>query len=99
MDGWPWLARLGRCLQTVVQLDVGAVEGRVEAAADLLASLARGSDRWSLLVAAVGVAITARRAGAASLAADAGAHVARLTAELGAPALAGVIDQLGDVDL
>ncbi len=68
MDGWPWLARLGRCLQTAVQLEVGAVEGRVEAAADLLTSLARGSDRWSLLVAAVGVAITARRAGAASLA-------------------------------
>ena len=97
MDGWPWLARLGRCLQTVVQLDVGVVDGRVEAAADLLASLARGSDRWSLLVAAVGIAITARRAGAESLAADASAQVARLTSELGAPALAGVIDQLGDV--
>ncbi|HYI54830.1 MAG TPA: AAA family ATPase [Microlunatus sp.] len=95
MDGWPWLARLGRCLQMVVQLDIGMAEGRVEAATDLLASLARGSDRWSLLVAAVGIAITARRAGAESLAADAVAHVARLTAELGAPTLAGVIDQLG----
>ena len=94
MDGWPWLARLGRCLQTVVQLDVGLADGRVEAAADLLASLARGSDRWSLLVAAVGLAITARRAGAEGLAADASAQVVRLTAELGAPALAGVVDHL-----
>ncbi len=96
MDGWPWLARLGRCLQMVVQLDVGAAGGRVEAAADLLASLARGSDRWSLLVAAVGVAVTAQRAGAESLATDAGAQVVRLTAELGAPALAGVIDRLSE---
>ncbi|HEY5788871.1 MAG TPA: AAA family ATPase [Microlunatus sp.] len=94
MDGWPWLARLGRCLQTVVQLDVGLADGRVEAAADLLASLARGSDRWSLLVAAVGLAITARRAGAAVLAADASAQVARLATELGAPALAGAVDHL-----
>ena len=97
MDGWPWLARLGRCVQTVVQLEVGAVDGRVEAAADLLTSLARSGDRWSLLVAAVGVAITARRCGAASLAADASARVARLTAELGAPALSGVVEQLSGV--
>jgi DNA-binding SARP family transcriptional activator/tetratricopeptide (TPR) repeat protein len=97
MDGWPWLARLGRCVQTVVQLEVGAADGRVEAAADLLASLARSGDRWSLVVAAVGLAITARRSGAASLAADASARVARLTAELGAPALAGVIDRLSGV--
>ena len=96
MDGWPWLARLGRCLQTVVQLDVGVADGRIEAAADLLASLARGSDRWSLLVAAVGLAITGRRAGAAELAADASAQVTRLATELGAPALAGVVDHLSD---
>jgi DNA-binding SARP family transcriptional activator len=97
MDGWPWLARLGRCLQTVVQLELGVVDGRVEAAADLLASLARGSDSWSLLVAAFGIAITARRVGAEGLAADATAHVARLAAELGAPALAGAVDQLSEV--
>ena len=97
MDGWPWLARLGRCLQTAVQLEIGAMDGRVEAAADLLTSLARGSDRWALLIAAVSVAIAARRTGATSLAADASTQVVRLTSELGAPALAGVIDQLTDV--
>ena len=94
MEGWPWLARLGRCLQTVVQLDVGSVDGRVEAAADLLTSLARGGDRWSQLVAAVGIAITAGRVGALSLAGDANAQVAALTRELGAPALAGVVTHL-----
>ena len=108
MDGWPWLARLGRCLQTVVQLDGrgagieisggvgGGTDGRVEAAADLLLSLRHG-DPWSSLLAAVGVALTAPRIGADALAAAARAETARLTTELGAPALAGVIDRLSGV--
>ena len=95
MDGWPWLARLGRCLQTAVQLDGGAVDGAVDAAADLLDSLRTG-DGWSLLVAAVSVAVTAARAGAHALAAHARAEVARLSSELGAPALVGMTNRLGD---
>ncbi|HEY5980341.1 MAG TPA: winged helix-turn-helix domain-containing protein [Microlunatus sp.] len=97
VHGWPWLARLGRCLQMAVQLDVGGVEGQVEAAADLLASLARSPDRWSLLVAAVAIAVAARRAAADALVAEASAQVTRLTAELGAPALAGVVDHLAEL--
>lgn len=93
MEGWPWLARLGRCLQTAVQLDGGGTGGRVEAAAELLVSLRR-ADPWSQLVAAVGVALAAGRVGADALAADARAELDRLAAELGAPALIGVPDRL-----
>ena len=70
----------------------------MEAAADLLLSLARSSDGWSSLLAAVGVALTAPRVGADALAAAARARGRRgWPAELGSPALARVIDRLSGV--
>ena len=107
MDGWPWLARFGRCLQTACSWTAGGrdeisggvgggTDGRVEAAADLLLSLRHG-DPGRLAVAAVGVALTAPAGRCGALAAAARAETARLTTELGAPALAGVIDRLSGV--
>ena len=95
MDGWPWLARLGRSLQMIVQLHDGE-EWRVEAAFDLLAGLGRVGDRWSHLVAAVGITIAARQVGAETLAVEARRQAADLSGELGAPALVGVIDRLAE---
>lgn len=93
IDGWPWLARIGRSLQAMVQLP-GGEAWRVAAATDLLAGLSRGGDRWSHLVAAVGIAVTAQRAGARTLAAAAREQAVQLAAELGAPALLGAIERL-----
>jgi len=93
MDGWPWLARLGRSLQTTAQLH-GAGTWRVEAAFDLLAGTGRGGDRWSQLVSAAGIAIAAHRAGAESLAADARRRAVGLCRELGAPVLLSAVDRL-----
>ncbi|HYI58869.1 MAG TPA: BTAD domain-containing putative transcriptional regulator [Microlunatus sp.] len=93
MDGWPWLARLGRGLQTIVQLHDGS-GWRVEAAFDLLAGLGRVGDRWSHLVAAVGIAVSAYRARALPLAVEARRQAVDLADALGAPALVGAIDRL-----
>lgn len=94
IDGWSWLTRLGRDLQTIVQLGSDAEPWRVEAAADLLAGLRRGHDRWSELVACVGIAVTARRVGADALAGSARDRARALAAVLGAPALGAVVDRL-----
>ena len=94
VDDWPWLARLGRDLQLVVQLAGGAEPWRVEAAADLLAGLRRGHDRWSELAACVGIAVVAQRAGADALAEAARDQARALVAALGAPALGMAMDRL-----
>lgn len=94
MDGWPWLARLGRTLQTVVQLGNGPEAWRADAAADLLDALKLGHDRWSQLVAAVGIAVTAPGVGAHALASEAREQARELGAALGAPALGAVIERL-----
>ncbi|MGB7983469.1 MAG: AAA family ATPase [Candidatus Nanopelagicales bacterium] len=97
MDGWPWLARLGRTLQTVLQLCTGPAGWRVDAAVDLLAALERGHDRWSQLVAAVGIAVTAPGVGAHALAGEAREQARALAADLGAPALGAAIERLSGV--
>lgn len=93
LNGWPWLARLSRILQTVVQLRGGTETWRIEAAADLLSSLGRGEDRWSQLVAAVGVSVAARLAGIDSLATSSRAQAELIAAELDAAAVAAMIGQ------
>lgn len=98
MDGWPWLARLGRILQAVVQLRMGTETWRVEAATDLLIGLGHGSDRWAHLVAAVGIAIAAEGPATATLERSARQQAAELAAALGAPALVGAIDRLSAID-
>ena len=92
VDGLPWLARLARGVLTIVQLGSGGEHWRVAAAADLLTGLERGHDQWSLLVAAVGITVSARRRGSDELAARAERTATRVASELGAPTRAAAID-------
>ncbi|BAK33370.1 hypothetical protein MLP_03560 [Microlunatus phosphovorus NM-1] len=91
LDGLPWLGRLGRSLQAMVQVRSGGV-WQGEVARDLLARLSSVGDRWSQLLITVGVAVAASRAGAQSVASDAGGRAVQLAGELGAPSLLALID-------
>lgn len=91
LDGWPWLGRLGRSLQAMVQLRSGGV-WQDEMARDLLARLSSIGDRWSQLLTAVGVAVAAGRAGDQSVANEAGGRAVQLAGEFGAPSLLALID-------
>lgn len=94
LEGWPWLARLGRSLLTAVRLLHPGGPAQVAAARDLLGTLARGPDRWSALVAAVCVGAAALRTGEPELVALARRQAGRLAAGLGAPTLVGALDAL-----
>lgn len=97
LDGWPWLGRLGRSLQAMVQVRSGGV-WQGEMARDLLARLSSAGDRWSQLLIAVGVAVAAGRAGAQPVVNDAGGRAVQLAGELGAPSLLALIDQSSPLD-
>ncbi|MDN5771476.1 MAG: winged helix-turn-helix domain-containing protein, partial [Microlunatus sp.] len=91
VDGWPWLARLGRSLQTMVQLHGPDEPWRMAAAEEELTALRRGEDSWTRLVAAVGIGVAARRVGERQLAGLARDQALRLARELDAPALMAVL--------
>ncbi|MFT4164623.1 MAG: BTAD domain-containing putative transcriptional regulator [Microlunatus sp.] len=97
LEGWPWLGRLGRSLQAMVQVRSGGV-WQGEMARDLLARLSSTGDRWSQLLIAVGVAVAAARAGVQPVANEAGGRAVQLAGEFGAPSLLALIDHSVPLD-
>jgi DNA-binding SARP family transcriptional activator len=86
VDGWPWLSRLARGLQTAMLLAADPTPWRISAATELLDDLERRDDRWTVCVASL--AIGAVSAGPQpSLATRTLQRAEDVATELGAPVL------------
>ena len=86
VDGWPWLSRIARGLQTAMLLAADPTPWRISAATELLDDLERGADRWTVCVTALAIGAVAVRH-QPSLATRTLQRAEDVAAELGAPVL------------
>ena len=57
VDGWPWLARLARSLQTAMLLATSPEPWRISGAAELMDDLERRGDRWTVCVTSLAMGV------------------------------------------
>lgn len=87
VDGWPWLARIARGLESAMLLAVAPTPWRVASAVELLDTLERQHDPWTQCLTSLAVGVGFAQAGREDLAAATFARAANLAGGLGAPAL------------
>jgi DNA-binding SARP family transcriptional activator/Ni2+-binding GTPase involved in maturation of urease and hydrogenase len=87
LEGWPWLSRLARSLQTAMLLAADPEPWRVSAAVELLDDLSRREDRWTLCLASLAIGAAYAGVDQASLAMRTLRRAEEVADELGAPVL------------
>jgi DNA-binding SARP family transcriptional activator/energy-coupling factor transporter ATP-binding protein EcfA2 len=87
LEGWPWLSRLARSLQTAMLLYAGREPWRLSAAAELLDDLDRRGDHWTLCLASLAIGAAYAGIDQASLAMRTLRRAEEVAGELGAPVL------------
>jgi DNA-binding SARP family transcriptional activator/energy-coupling factor transporter ATP-binding protein EcfA2 len=87
VEGWPWLSRLARSLQTALLLAVAPEPWRISAATDLLGDLERREDHWTLCLSSLAIGVAYAGIDEPALAARTLKRAEGVAAELGAPVL------------
>jgi DNA-binding SARP family transcriptional activator/energy-coupling factor transporter ATP-binding protein EcfA2 len=87
VEGWPWLSRLARSLQTALLLAAAPEPWRVSAAADLLGDLERREDHWTLCLSSLAIGAAYAEIDEPALAARTLKRAEDVAAKLGAPVL------------
>jgi ATP/maltotriose-dependent transcriptional regulator MalT/DNA-binding SARP family transcriptional activator len=87
VEGWPWLSRLARSLQTAMLLYAGPEPWRLSAAAELLDDLDRHGDHWTLCLASLAIGAAYAGIDQRPLAMQTLRRAEEVAAELGAPVL------------
>ena len=96
VDGWPWLARIARGVETAMLLAAAPSEWRVASAVELLDTLERQRDTWTECLTSLAVGVGFAQAGREDLATQTLARASNLADDLGAPALRQWADRLAD---
>ena len=86
-EGWPWLSRLARSLQTAMLLAAAPEPWRISAAAELLDDLEGRQDHWTLGLSSLAIGAAYAGIDQASLATRTLRQAENVAAELGAPVL------------
>jgi DNA-binding SARP family transcriptional activator len=86
-EGWPWLSRLARSLQTAMLLAAAPERWRISAAAELLDDLERRQDHWTLGLSSLAIGAAYAGIDQSSLATRTLRQAEDVAAELGAPVL------------
>lgn len=94
VEGWPWLARIARGVETAMLLAAAPSEWRVESAVELLETLARQHDAWTECLTSLAIGVGFAQAGREDLSTQTLARASNLADELGAPALRQWADEL-----
>ena len=97
VDGWPWLARIARGVETAMLLAATPSEWRIASAVELLDTLERQRDTWTECLTSLAVGVGFAQAGREDLAAETLARAANLADDLGAPALRHWADRLAEI--
>jgi DNA-binding SARP family transcriptional activator/energy-coupling factor transporter ATP-binding protein EcfA2 len=87
VEGWPWLSRLARSLQTALLLAGAPEPWRISAADDLLGDLERREDHWTLCLSSLAIGAAYARIDEPALAARTLRRAEDVAVMLGAPVL------------
>jgi DNA-binding SARP family transcriptional activator/energy-coupling factor transporter ATP-binding protein EcfA2 len=87
VEGWPWLSRLARSLQTALLLAAAPEPWRISAADDLLGDLERREDHWTLCLSSLAIGAAYARIDEPALAARTLKRAEDVAVKLGAPVL------------